>query len=207
MKSDSIIQDCHCFVNPFLGGICGFFGGRGAPASGGGFPSLSPAASAFRLLFYLLSPRPPSRREGGDQGYFMQGASPLASPRLNPRGTGSTCRCRRLNGGVPPALLARRALAVPGGGLPSLSPAAPAFRFDSAPIPPSPFPAGRGRPRLFYARGFAPCIPGNRPGAALARPAAVEDSMGGRAPGVAGSVSVSGAQRGLAFFVARRPRL
>ena len=71
-------------------------------------------------------------------------------------------------GGVPPALLARRVLAVPGGGLPSLSPAAPAFRFDSAPIPPSPFPAGRGRPRLFYARGFAPCIPGNRPGAALA---------------------------------------
>ena len=32
--------------------------------------------------------------------------------------------------------------------------------FDSAPIPPSPFPAGRGRLRLFYARGFAPCIPG-----------------------------------------------
>ena len=29
------------------------------------------------------SPRPPSRREGGDQGYFMQGASPLASPALN----------------------------------------------------------------------------------------------------------------------------
>ena len=171
MKSDSIIQDCHCFVNPFLGGICGFFGGRGAPASGGGFPSLSPAASAFRLLFYLLSPRPPSRREGGDQGYFMQGASPLASPRLNPRGTGSTCRCRRLNGGVPPALLARRALAVPGGGLPSLSPAAPAFRLLFCPQPPSPFPLprrGRGSPRLFHARGSAPCIPGNRPGTALA---------------------------------------
>ena len=29
-----------------------------------------------------------------------------------------------------------------------------------APIPPTPFPAGRGRLRLFYARGFAPCIPG-----------------------------------------------
>ena len=57
----------------------------------------------------------------------MQGASPLASPRLNPRGTGSTCRCRRLNGG--------------------------------------------------------------------------------RAPGVAGSASVSGTRRGLAFFVARRPHL
>ena len=98
----------------------------------------------------------------------MQGASPLASPRLNPRGTGSTCRCRRLNGGVPPALLARRALAVPGGGLPSLSPAAPAFSLAFCPHPPTPFPAGRGRPRLFYARGFAPCITGNRPGAALA---------------------------------------
>ena len=34
----------------------------------------------------------------------------------------------------------------------------------SAPIPPTPFPAGRGRPRLFYARGFAPCIPGVEPG-------------------------------------------
>ena len=89
MKSDSIIQDCHCFVNPFLGGICGFFGGRGAPASGGGFPSLSPAAPAFSLAFCPLSPQPPSQWEGGD---FL----------------------------------------------------------------------------LSYARGFAPCIPGNRPGAALA---------------------------------------
>ena len=69
-------------------------------------------------------------------------------------------------GGVPPALLARRALAVPGGGLPSLSPAAPTFSL--AFCPPSPFPVGRGDFRLFYARGFAPCIPGNRPGAALA---------------------------------------
>ena len=32
--------------------------------------------------------------------------------------------------------------------------------YFAAPIPPSPFPAGRGRLRLFYARGFAPCIPG-----------------------------------------------
>ena len=29
-----------------------------------------------------------------------------------------------------------------------------------APIPPTPFPAGRGRLRLSHARGFAPCIPG-----------------------------------------------
>ena len=173
MKSDSIIQDCHCFVNPFLGGICGFFGGRGAPASGGGFPSLSPAAPAFRLLFCPLSPCPRSQSDlprwgrGRPRLFHARGCVPCI-PGLNPRGTGSTCRCRRLNGGVPPALLARRALAVPGGGLPSLSPAAPAISLLFCPHPPSPFPAGRGRPRLFYARGFAPCIPGNRPGTALA---------------------------------------
>ena len=33
-----------------------------------------------------------------------------------------------------------------------------------APYPPSPLPRwGRGRPRLFHARGFAPCIPGAEP--------------------------------------------
>ena len=32
-----------------------------------------------------------------------------------------------------------------------------------APIPPTPFPAGRGSPKLFHARGSAPCIPGAEP--------------------------------------------
>ena len=46
----------------------------------------------------------------------------------------------------------------------SLPPATPAFRLPSCPHPPpTPFPAGRGRPRLFHARGFAPCIPGTEP--------------------------------------------
>ena len=43
-------------------------------------------------------------------------------------------------------------------------PVAPAFSFVFAPIPPTPFPAGRGRPKLFHARGFAPCIPATEPG-------------------------------------------
>ena len=35
------------------------------------------------------------------------------------------------------------------------------FSFDSAPIPPTPFPSGEGGDLKFsYARGFAPCIPG-----------------------------------------------
>ena len=50
---------------------------------------------------------------------------------------------------------------MPGGGACLLCrlPTLPLLYF-LAPIPPSPFPAGRGRPKLFYARGFAPCIPG-----------------------------------------------
>ncbi len=44
------------------------------------------------LQFIFLPPIPPAPfpgGEGGDQGYFMQGASPLASPGLNPGGTGA----------------------------------------------------------------------------------------------------------------------
>ena len=57
----------------------------------------------------------------------------------------------------------------PAGGLPSLSPAYPAFSLFSfapyPPYPPDPLPRrGRGRPRLFHARGFAPCIPRAEPG-------------------------------------------
>ena len=48
-----------------------------------------------------------------------------------------------------------------------------------APIPLTPFPAGRGDFRLFYARGFAPCIPKAGRGAALARPAVVVPGGGG----------------------------
>ena len=61
---------------------------------------------------------------------------------------------------------------VPPGGLPSLSPACPAFSLLSRPHPPDPLPLrGRGRPRLFQARGFAPCIPGAGRGRAPAMPA------------------------------------
>ena len=43
--------------------------------------------------------------------------------------------------------------------------------FFVAPYPPSPLPRrGRGRPRLFHARGFAPCIPSIKPFAAQAEP-------------------------------------
>ena len=131
----------------------------------------------------------------------MQGASPLASPRLNPHGTGSLCRCGKLNGGLPRAALVcpaavensmgdlpRRCLLgecqryPAAGGAGGRSPADLAaavfaggacllcrpptlpLAYFSAPIPPPPFPSGEGGDfRLFYARGFAPCIPGAEP--------------------------------------------
>ena len=111
----------------------------------------------------------------------MQGASPLASPGLNPGGTGKGGKPRARRGFVPvgcqltlplwcpagacplchlPPLPFRH----PQGGLPFSSPAYPAFSFISAPYPPTPFPGGEGGAlRLFYARGFAPCIPGAEP--------------------------------------------
>ena len=93
----------------------------------------------------------------------MQGASPLASPRLNPGDTGTGAAYRALAGGLP-----RRCQLT----LPSLSPAGarrlglplcPAFSFVFAPIPPTPFPAGRGRFLVDFAGGFAPGTPAAEP--------------------------------------------
>ena len=165
------------------------------------------------LAFLPLSPRPPSQWEGGDQGYFMQGASPLASPRLNPRGTGSICRCRRLNGGRAPGVAgsasvsgARRMACL------LCRPPPPPLACFSAPYPPARarraiFPGGEGGDfRLFYARGFAPCIPGTEPGRHwLFLWKAVPE--GGLVPGVAGWLCCAGARGGLAFRLACRPCL
>ena len=95
----------------------------------------------------------------------MQGASPLASPRLNPRGTGEWGRTTRPAGGVSPALPARRALAAPGGGLAFFVARRPCLWFTFLPpIPPAPFPGGEGGDQgFFHARGCAPCIPAPEP--------------------------------------------
>ena len=82
-----------------------------------------------------------------------------------PGGTGYPCRCGKLNGGFPPAAPAIPAAVVPEGGLPFWLPVAPAFSLFVCPYPPNPLPRrGRGRPKLFHARGFAPCIPATEPG-------------------------------------------
>ncbi len=74
------------------------------------------------------------------------------------------------------------------------------FSLFSAPIPPTPFPGGEGGDlRLFYARGFAPCIPGAGRGAALAEPA-VQETEGGRKGVVACLPCHCGTRRGAQGF-------
>ena len=149
----------------------------------GGLPSLSPAYPAFSLLSCPHPPDPRSQSalpggKGETKGYFMQGASPLASPGLNPGGTGFSCGKRCPNGGLPGRLPADLALPEPGGELARVVADRPRlagtrrgaqggvaclpFTLTSI-LPPSPQPPSRregGDFRLFYARGFAPCIPG-----------------------------------------------
>ena len=143
--------------------------------------SVANATAAFEMV---LSPGAGIASAAGKKetkGFLMQGASPLASPGLDGARHGLNLRSRHPAGGVPPALVARPAVAVPDGGLPSLPPANPAFSLLSCPHPPHPLPRrGRGRPRLFHARGFAPCIPGAGWGAAQVEPA--EQAPGGGRP-------------------------
>ena len=155
-------------------------------ASRGGLPSLSPACPATalpcwvaRLFWSLANPAfsffscPPSpkgkdippaplplRGRGRFFCFLMQGASPLASPALDRLRHLQNLLSRCPAGGVPPALPARRVLAAPSGGLPSLSPAAPAFSFLSCPLSPRPpSPVGKGGNISLFRRGLRPRHP------------------------------------------------
>ena len=141
----------------------------------GGLPFWLPVAPAFSLFVCSYPPDPrsqsalPRRRRGRPKLFFARGFAPCI-PSIRP-----------------PAALVRPATAFARRGAVSCR-ACFACRINAflPPIPPTPFPAGRGRPKLFHARGFAPCIPGIRPPAALARPAAVENSMRAFPPGGTG---------------------
>ena len=123
-------------------------------------PSSPPVYPAFSLFSCPLSPRPPfPDGEGGDQGYFMQGASPLASPGLNPGGTGAG-GVSRAGGGLPRLACSPRRCCLRRGGLP--------FRPLSS-QPPSP--AGKGETQSLFRRGLRPRHPGIKPLAALTEPA------------------------------------
>ena len=95
-----------------------------------------------------------------------------------------------------------------------MSPAYPAFSLIFCPpspkgkdIPPPPFPSGEGGDlRLFYARGFAPCIPGAEPLRHLfALPLWCPE--GGVPPALPVRRALAAPCGGLACFVARLPCL
>ena len=80
----------------------------------------------------------------------------------------------------------RPAATVPSGGVPSLSPAYPAFSLFVCPHPPNPLPSGKGETISLFCRGLRPRHPGIRPLTALTATATAVPG-GGRALLVAGS--------------------
>ena len=180
---------------------------NGYPA--GGLPSLP---SAYPLQFIFLPPIPPSpfpAGEGGAQGYFMQGASPLASPGLNLRfaakpteflyleqcrqprrgGTGGDgtirrTRRRRLRWSSPPGQIEQvpRWLAFFAACLPRL------WLIFLPPIPPTPFPSGEGGDSKFISPGAEPPAPP------------------GLNPGGTGAGGEPRTRRGCAFGIANSPQ-
>ena len=107
--------------------------------SQGGLSFWSPACPAFCFPFCPLSPQPPSPAGKGDQGYFMQRASPLASPGLNPGGAGKGGRTTH-PAGLAPALPLDLAAVVLAGGLIFLVACRPCLLLSFLP----PFPGGEG---------------------------------------------------------------
>ncbi len=106
------------------------------------FPAPYPPARARRALF--------PGGEGGDQGYFMQGAPPLASPAFNRLRHLQTFSNMNPAEGLPGWSPADLAAAVPAGGVLSLSPACPTFSLLPCPLSPA-FPGGEGGDQDFHA--------------------------------------------------------
>ena len=101
-------------------------------------------------FFAPIPPTPFPRGEGGDFCFLMQGAPPLASPGLNPGGTGSIGGAGAP--GTPAAKPGRHWLFLP-------------YQCFPAPIPPAPpFPAGRGRFCFILPGAGAPGTPAAKPG-------------------------------------------
>ena len=107
-----------------------------------------------------------------------------------------------------PGLPAGSAVPVPEGGacllcrLPTLP-----FVCFPAPIPPTPFPAGRGSFKVYFAGGFAPGTPATGWEAALAFPLEGGAPRGGLSPGLPAGSAVPVPEGGLSFASPAAPAL
>ena len=115
------------------------------------------------LAFFSPSPRPrsqsalPLRGRGEIKVIFMQGASPLASPRPSRKRHGLNLRCRCPAGGLSGRSPDRRALAVPKGWLARLVACQPCLWLALLPpSPPSPLPGGKGDIKVIFMQGASP---------------------------------------------------
>ena len=99
-------------------------------------------------------------------GFLMQGASPLASPGLNPGGTGTGAAYHAPSGGLAPALPDKPAVAIPDGGHGGFGRRIyQPYHKVLSPIPPTPFPRGEGGVFWFISPGAtAPGTPAPKPG-------------------------------------------
>ena len=106
-----------------MGGLSGRSPGRRALAvPKGWFAFFVACQPCLWLYFFPPSPRPRSQSalpggKGEIKVIFMQGASPLASPRPSRKRHGLNLRCRCPMGGLPGRSPGRRVLAVPKGWL------------------------------------------------------------------------------------------
>ena len=159
-----------CKKSEDVGGVCPARHRLDLPLwclKGGACPLCRPPTLPLAFDFAPIPPTPFPGGEGGDQGYFMQGASPLASPGLNPGGAGSAgvsgahgghrglvagspCRPCPRRGGRGGLLPLRHLVSLPRGRGPSQTPPSLATDSSISPGPPSPWLPALPMERRFF---------------------------------------------------------